>query len=77
MPYNDPRRQASIVAAMLCISLGGSGSTCTRINCTQQTVSAGLAPERRFALDLHRCNCHRETGVSFIDPQRVKLNDIR
>lgn len=53
MPYNDPRRWASIVTAVLCLSLEGSGSTCARINCTEQKVSAGLASVCRSVLGLH------------------------
>lgn len=72
LPYNDPRREASIVIAMLHIALGGSGSTCARINGTQQIVSAELGP----ALELYRGEGHQEMGIKFIDSRRVEANDM-
>lgn len=70
MPYNDPRRWASIVIATLRIAPGGSGSACTGINGAQQNVSAELGP----APELYRGKGHQEMGIRFIDYQRVEAN---
>jgi len=86
MPYNDPRREASIVVATLCISLGGSASACARADCTQQKASAGLGPGHRqvllgvdvtregeLVLQTSKNRSERHQGVVTVLPRKTAL----